>query len=60
MLEEEFEATGSRGGFMIAHPIATPRDLLNITDFLVPELQRRGRYPTAYRGRTLMENLAIH
>jgi FMN-dependent oxidoreductase (nitrilotriacetate monooxygenase family) len=57
-LEEEFEATGSRGGFMIAHPQATPRDLLNVVDFLVPELQRRGRYRTEYEGATLMENLA--
>jgi FMN-dependent oxidoreductase (nitrilotriacetate monooxygenase family) len=58
-LEEEFEATGRRGGFMIAHPIATPRDLLNVVDFLIPELQRRGLYHTAYRGTTLRENLAI-
>ncbi len=57
-LEEEFEATGSRGGFMIAHPQASPRDLLNVVDFLVPELQRRGRFRTEYTGKTLMENLA--
>jgi FMN-dependent oxidoreductase (nitrilotriacetate monooxygenase family) len=59
LLEEEFEATGSRGGFMIAHPISTPRDLLNVTDYLVPELQRRGRFRTEYEGKTLKENLAI-
>lgn len=58
-LEEEFEATGSRGGFMIAHPQSTPRDLLNVVDFLVPELQRRGRFRTEYEGKTLMENLGI-
>jgi FMN-dependent oxidoreductase (nitrilotriacetate monooxygenase family) len=57
-LEEMFEATGSRGGFMIAHPQATPRDLLAVVDLLVPELQRRGRFRTAYEGRTLRENLA--
>ena len=57
-LEEEFEATGSRGGFMVAHPQASPRDLLNVVDFLVPELQRRGRFRTEYAGTTLMENLA--
>jgi FMN-dependent oxidoreductase (nitrilotriacetate monooxygenase family) len=57
-LEEEFDATGSRGGFMIAHPQASPRDLLNVVDFLVPELQRRGRFRTEYTGKTLMENLA--
>lgn len=56
--EEEFEATGSRGGFMIAHPQATPRELLNVVDFLVPELQRRGRFRTSYEGKTLAENLA--
>ena len=57
-LEEEFEATGSRGGFMLAHPIAMPRDFLSIVDYLVPELQRRGRFRDAYEGRTLKENLA--
>jgi len=47
-LEEIFVATGENGGFMIAHPPATPRDLLNVVDFLVPELQRRGRFRTEY------------
>jgi FMN-dependent oxidoreductase (nitrilotriacetate monooxygenase family) len=58
-LEEEFEATGCRGGFMLAHPIATPRDFLNIVDYLIPELQRRGRFKTRYEGKTLRENLAL-
>ena len=58
-LEEVFEATGSRGGFMLSHSQAAPRQLLhNIVDQLVPELQRRGRFRTAYTGRTLRENLA--
>lgn len=56
-LEEVFVATGERGGFMIAHPPATPRDLLNVVDYLIPELQRRGRFRTAYTGKTLRENL---
>ncbi len=56
--EEVFESTGSRGGFMIAHPQSTPRDLGNIVDFLVPELRRRGRFHTDYTGKTLRENLA--
>ncbi len=56
-LEEAFEATGSRGGFMLGHTVAMPSDLENIVDLLVPELQRRGRFRTAYRGRTLRENL---
>jgi FMN-dependent oxidoreductase (nitrilotriacetate monooxygenase family) len=57
-LEEIFVATGEKGGFMIAHPPATPRDLLNVVDFLVPELQRRGRFRREYTGRTLRENLS--
>ena len=57
LLEAEFEASGSRGGFMIAHPQQTPRELLSVVDFLVPELQRRGRFRTEYEGKTLMENL---
>jgi FMN-dependent oxidoreductase (nitrilotriacetate monooxygenase family) len=58
LLEEEFEATGSRGGYMVAHPTAMPRDFLNIVDYLVPELRRRGRFRDSYEGRTLKENLA--
>jgi FMN-dependent oxidoreductase (nitrilotriacetate monooxygenase family) len=56
-LEEEFEATGCRGGFMISHPYTTPRDTMDIVDYLVPELQRRGRFRTRYEGETLRENL---
>jgi FMN-dependent oxidoreductase (nitrilotriacetate monooxygenase family) len=56
-LEEAFEATGSRGGFMLGHTVSTPFDLVNIVDLLVPELQRRGRFRREYRGRTLRENL---
>lgn len=57
-LEEKFEAAGSRGGFMIRHSQGDQIDLLhNIVDLLVPELQRRGRFRTAYTGRTLRENL---
>jgi hypothetical protein len=56
---EIFEATGSRGGFMLGHSQCGPRDQLqSIVDLLVPELQRRGRFRTAYTGRTLRENLA--
>lgn len=59
VLEAEFEATGSRGGFMVAHPQASPRDLLNVVDFLVPELQRRGRFRTEYESTLLKDNLRI-
>ena len=59
-LEERFEGSGSRGGFMLRHSQAEQIEMLhNIVDLLVPELQRRGRFRTAYSGRTLRENLAI-
>jgi FMN-dependent oxidoreductase (nitrilotriacetate monooxygenase family) len=56
-LEEVFEATGGRGGFMLGHTVAEPLDLVRIVDLLVPELQRRGRFRREYRGTTLRENL---
>jgi alkanesulfonate monooxygenase SsuD/methylene tetrahydromethanopterin reductase-like flavin-dependent oxidoreductase (luciferase family) len=56
-LEEVFEATGSRGGFMLGHVVSMPSDLIAIADLLVPELQRRGRFRREYRGSTLRENL---
>jgi alkanesulfonate monooxygenase SsuD/methylene tetrahydromethanopterin reductase-like flavin-dependent oxidoreductase (luciferase family) len=57
-IEDEFEATDCRGGFMISHPYATPRDMMDIIDFLIPELQRRGRFRTRYEGKTLRESLS--
>jgi long-chain alkane monooxygenase len=56
-LEEVFEATGSRGGFMLGHVVSMPGDLAAIVDLLVPELQRRGRFRREYKGSTLRENL---
>ena len=56
-LEEVFEATGSRGGFMLGHVVSMPYDLTAIADLLVPELQRRGRFRREYKGTTLRENL---
>lgn len=56
-LETAFEATGSRGGFMLGHVVSMPYDLANIVDLLVPELQRRGRFRHEYRGQTLRDNL---
>jgi FMN-dependent oxidoreductase (nitrilotriacetate monooxygenase family) len=56
-LEEVFEETGGRGGFMFGHPMITPGDLIGIVDLLVPELRRRGRFRKEYTGRTLKENL---
>ena len=56
-LERVFEATGSHGGFMLGHVVSMPGDLAAIADLLVPELQRRGRFRSRYKGRTLRENL---
>jgi long-chain alkane monooxygenase len=56
-LEEVFEATGKRGGFMLGHTVAMPLDLINVVDLLVPELQRRGLFRREYRGLTLRDNL---
>jgi FMN-dependent oxidoreductase (nitrilotriacetate monooxygenase family) len=56
-LEEAFEATGSRGGFMLGHVVSTPGDLAAIADLLVPELQRRGRFRREYKGTRLRDNL---
>ncbi|WP_144404414.1 NtaA/DmoA family FMN-dependent monooxygenase [Belnapia sp. F-4-1] len=57
-LEEAFEATGERGGFMLGHTVSMPLDLIGIVDLLVPELQRRGRFRTRYDGETLADMLA--
>jgi FMN-dependent oxidoreductase (nitrilotriacetate monooxygenase family) len=57
-LEEAFEATGSRGGFMLGHTASLLPDLTGIVDLLVPELQRRGRFRTGYTTKTLRETLA--
>jgi len=56
-LEEDFEAKGARGGYIIGRPYSVPRYQMNIVDHLVPELQRRGRFRTRYEGRTLYENM---
>jgi FMN-dependent oxidoreductase (nitrilotriacetate monooxygenase family) len=58
-LEEMFEASGERGGFMIAHPQVTPRDLVDVVGLLIPELRARGRFPESYEGATLRENLRL-
>jgi hypothetical protein len=58
-LEEIFEATGSRGGFMLGHSQCGPRDQLrSIAGLLVPKLQQHGRFRAAYTGQILRDNLA--
>ena len=43
-------------GFNLAY-VVTPETFADVSDLLVPELQRRGRYKTAYRPGTLREKL---
>ncbi len=56
-LEENFAATGARGGYMFSSPLATPSGLADIAELLLPELRRRGALAPRYPGRTLRENL---
>ncbi|WP_421696588.1 LLM class flavin-dependent oxidoreductase [Aestuariivirga sp.] len=43
-------------GFNLAYAV-TPESFEDVVGYLVPELQRRGAYPTAYRPGTLREKL---
>ncbi|QMV06844.1 NtaA/DmoA family FMN-dependent monooxygenase [Streptomyces lincolnensis] len=58
-LQENFAATGSRGGYMISSPLAMPSGLTEIGELLLPELRRRGALAPAPTGATLRENLAV-
>ena len=53
---EHFMDAGGADGFMLAATY-TPGCFEEFVDLVVPELQRRGRYRTAYSGTTLRENL---
>ena len=54
-LEAFIDAVGG-DGFMLS-PIYSPGAIEEFVDLLVPELQRRGRYRTAYKGETLRDIL---
>lgn len=56
-LQEWFENEAA-DGFNIMPPVL-PRDIDDFVDLVVPELQRRGLFRTAYEGRTLRENLGL-
>ena len=43
-------------GFNLAY-VVTPETFADVSDLLVPELQRRGRYKTEYRPGTLRDKL---
>ena len=57
MLQEWFENEAA-DGFNILPPWL-PTSLDDFVELVVPELQRRGLYRTAYEGRTLRENLGL-
>jgi alkanesulfonate monooxygenase SsuD/methylene tetrahydromethanopterin reductase-like flavin-dependent oxidoreductase (luciferase family) len=53
---QEWVAETDVDGFNIAYAV-TPGSFEDVVDHIVPELQRRGAYPTAYRPGTLREKL---
>ncbi len=55
---EEWYRTGAADGFNIM-PQTLPGGFADFTEFVVPELQRRGLFRTQYEGRTLRENLGL-
>ncbi len=57
ILEDRFQSEGA-DGFNILPPWL-PTGLTDFVDLVVPELQRRGLFRTAYEGRTLRENLGL-
>jgi N-acetyl-S-(2-succino)cysteine monooxygenase len=56
-LQEWFEE-GAADGFNIMPP-HLPAGLDDFVELVIPELQRRGLFRTAYEGRTLRENLGL-
>jgi len=58
-MEQQFDDTGARGGFMISHPYSTPTDLQRTVDLLIPELQRRGRFRRCYETKFLRDTLSV-
>ncbi|MCX5493708.1 LLM class flavin-dependent oxidoreductase [Kaistia dalseonensis] len=57
-LLEEWFTEGAADGFNIMPPIQ-PSGLSDFVDTVVPELQRRSLFRTAYEGETLRENLGL-
>lgn len=56
-LQSWFE-NGAADGFNVLPPVL-PASLDEFVDLVIPELQRRGLFRTAYEGRTLRENLGL-
>ena len=55
---EEWFTTGAADGFNILFP-TLPGGLNDFIEHVIPELQRRGMFRTAYKGTTLRENLGL-
>jgi alkanesulfonate monooxygenase len=49
---------GAADGFNVMPPVL-PQSLNEFVDLVIPELQKRGLFRTAYEGRTLRENLGL-
>ncbi len=56
-MQEWFE-NGAADGFNVMPPVL-PQSLDEFVDLVIPELQRRGLFRTAYEGSTLRENLGL-
>jgi hypothetical protein len=56
-LQQWFEKGGA-DGFNIMPPVL-PQTLNDFVDLVIPELQRRRLFRTAYEGTTLRENLGL-
>jgi len=54
-MEEAYEASGGHGFMLRCGEV--PGSVGDVVDLLVPELQRRGRFRTAYEGETLRDRL---
>jgi FMN-dependent oxidoreductase (nitrilotriacetate monooxygenase family) len=55
---EEWFTTGAADGFVVQPPYM-PQGAEDFVTLVVPELQRRGLFRTAYEGRTLRDNLGL-
>ena len=55
---EHWFTTGAADGFNVMAP-TLPYDLQDFVALVIPELQRRGLFRTAYTGRTLREHLGL-
>ncbi len=56
-MQEWFEGGGADGFNLL--PTWLPGGLEDVVESVIPEMQRRGLYRTAYEGRTLRENLGL-